>query len=162
MTERDRERGEGREPIDEEAAWAAIVAGWDEEPAGRTGGTDTGDDTGGGESPSNGQVAEVGDASGGGEPGAGDGTPGDSGDVKEAGGETGPSARDGGAQDAAPAGAPVVNRAADWLAGAPGAGLPAGAPGEDPGKGPWNGPGPRDWAPAEEEDEGHFVPPEPP
>lgn len=33
MTERDSERGEGRDPIDEEAAWAEIVAGYGEEPA---------------------------------------------------------------------------------------------------------------------------------
>ncbi|WP_209311537.1 hypothetical protein, partial [Streptomyces spiramenti] len=28
--------------------------------------------------------------------------------------------------------------------------------------GQWNGPGPRDWAPEEEEGEGRFIPPEPP
>ncbi|RKN42274.1 hypothetical protein [Streptomyces hoynatensis] len=33
MTERDQERGDGRDPIDEEAAWAEIVAGYGEEPA---------------------------------------------------------------------------------------------------------------------------------
>jgi hypothetical protein len=33
VTERDQERGEGRDPIDEEAAWAEIVAGYGEEPA---------------------------------------------------------------------------------------------------------------------------------
>lgn len=33
MTERDPERGEGRDPIDEEAAWAEIVAKYGEEPA---------------------------------------------------------------------------------------------------------------------------------
>ncbi|MBL1066743.1 hypothetical protein [Streptomyces sp. 7-21] len=32
MTERDPERGEGRDPIDEEAAWAEIVAAYGEEP----------------------------------------------------------------------------------------------------------------------------------
>ncbi|GAB3114111.1 hypothetical protein GCM10027160_19390 [Streptomyces calidiresistens] len=160
MTERDRERGEGREPIDEEAAWAAIVAGWDEEPAGRTG------STGGGE----GRAADppgpeggTGDAAAGGgavtggphapREGTGDDTPADA-----TGGDTPEPDADPGTP---PAAAPVVNRAADWLAGAPGAGLPAGAPAEDGDKGPWNGPGPRDWAPSEE-DEGHFVPPEPP
>jgi hypothetical protein len=33
VTERDPERGEGRDPIDEEAAWAEIVAGYGQEPA---------------------------------------------------------------------------------------------------------------------------------
>lgn len=33
MTEREHGRGEGREPLDEEAAWAQIVAGYGEEPA---------------------------------------------------------------------------------------------------------------------------------
>ncbi|MFC9067568.1 MULTISPECIES: hypothetical protein [Streptomyces] len=33
VTERDQERGDGRDPIDEEAAWAQIVAGYGEEPA---------------------------------------------------------------------------------------------------------------------------------
>lgn len=33
MTERDPDRGEGHDPIDEEAAWAEIVAGYGEEPA---------------------------------------------------------------------------------------------------------------------------------
>jgi hypothetical protein len=32
VTERDQERGDGRDPIDEEAAWAEIVAGYGEEP----------------------------------------------------------------------------------------------------------------------------------
>src|SRR5690606_13790045 len=32
VTERDPERGEGRDPIDEEAAWAEIVAAYGEEP----------------------------------------------------------------------------------------------------------------------------------
>lgn len=32
MTEREHGRGEGREPLDEEAAWAQIVAGYGEEP----------------------------------------------------------------------------------------------------------------------------------
>ncbi|MDT0264939.1 hypothetical protein RM844_01410 [Streptomyces sp. DSM 44915] len=38
MTERDQERGDGRDPIDEEAAWAEIVAGYGEEPADPPGG----------------------------------------------------------------------------------------------------------------------------
>ncbi len=33
MTERDPERGDGRDPLDEEAAWAEIVAGYGDEPA---------------------------------------------------------------------------------------------------------------------------------
>lgn len=33
MTERDQGPGDGRDPIDEEAAWAEIVAGFGEEPA---------------------------------------------------------------------------------------------------------------------------------
>lgn len=33
MTERDKERGEGRDPLDEAAAWAEIVAGYGAEPA---------------------------------------------------------------------------------------------------------------------------------
>ncbi|NJP68453.1 hypothetical protein HCJ92_19680, partial [Streptomyces sp. ventii] len=32
MTERDKERGDGRDPLDEEAAWAEIVAGYGEAP----------------------------------------------------------------------------------------------------------------------------------
>ncbi|MGK5501090.1 hypothetical protein ACSNOF_24705, partial [Streptomyces sp. URMC 125] len=32
MTEREHDRGEGPEPLDEEAAWAQIVAAYGEEP----------------------------------------------------------------------------------------------------------------------------------
>jgi hypothetical protein len=32
VTERDPERGEGRDPLDEEAAWAEIIAGYGDEP----------------------------------------------------------------------------------------------------------------------------------
>ncbi|MGK5534283.1 hypothetical protein [Streptomyces sp. URMC 129] len=84
MTERDQERGDGRDPIDEEAAWAEIVAGYGEEPADPPG--------------------------------------------------------------VWPLGVPLT---ADELTAAPLDGPP---PAE----------GPRDWEPAEDEDEGHFVPPEPP
>ncbi|TDC71312.1 hypothetical protein [Streptomyces hainanensis] len=100
MTERDQERGDGRDPIDEEAAWAEIVAGYGEEPvdppgvwpkAGEVDLTDTVDRV---------PVAEPAD-----------------------GPEAGPAS-------AGPASGPLT--------------------------------GPRDWEAAEDEEEDHFVPPEPP
>ncbi|GAA3658598.1 hypothetical protein ACG5V6_26045 [Streptomyces chitinivorans] len=116
MTEREQGRGEGPEPLDEEAAWAQIVAAYGEEPAsppeeerrgGRSGG---GDGEGGAEGP--------------GGDGEGDGE------------RSGPAAGD-----------PPVRGFTVYAAGS----------------------GPRDWSPAEpsdddlgEDDEGHFVPPEPP
>ncbi|MFP8941360.1 hypothetical protein ACLIYM_07970 [Streptomyces fenghuangensis] len=116
MTEREQGRGEGPEPLDEEAAWAQIVAAYGEEPAsppeeerrgGRSGGSDG---EGGAEGP------------GGGREGDGE--------------RSGPAAGD-----------PPVRGFTVYAAGS----------------------GPRDWSPAEpsdddlgEDDEGHFVPPEPP
>lgn len=140
MTEREHNRGEGSEPLDEEAAWAQIVAAYGEEPAvppdvrspdgprDRTGGA--------------GDAEDAEDADG------GDGTE----DGDGADGRRGP---DGGT-----------------LTGT----LPPGPPGADGDEAPARsftvyaaGSGPRDWRPAEpsdgdldEDDEGHFVPPEPP
>ncbi|MGP3971554.1 hypothetical protein [Streptomyces sp. 6N223] len=113
MTERDPERGEGRDPIDEEAAWAEIVAGYGDEPADPPGVwpraeeldlTDTvdrtdGEDRAGDEAEQTDRLGPVNDA---------DAVGGDLGEP------LGPMA------------------------------------------------GPRDWEAAEDEDEGHFVPPEPP
>ncbi|KAB8168637.1 hypothetical protein FH609_008190 [Streptomyces sp. 3MP-14] len=102
MTERDQERGDGRDPIDEEAAWAEIVAGYGEEPADPPGLWPRAEDV---EPVRRVEAAE-------------------------------------GLNDALNDGPGVLNE---------------GPPGERPaGDG-----GPRDWV-AEEEDEGHFEPPEPP
>ncbi|MDT0323514.1 hypothetical protein [Streptomyces millisiae] len=100
MTERDQERGDGRDPIDEEAAWAEIVAGYGEEPADPPGVW-----------PKAGEV-----------------------DLTDT-------------VDRVPVAEPAEG--------------PADAPA---GAGPAGGPlsGPRDWEAAEDEDEDHFVPPEPP
>ncbi|UCM87408.1 hypothetical protein [Streptomyces marincola] len=98
MTERDQERGDGRDPIDEEAAWAEIVAGYGEEPADPPGMW----------------------------PPASSATP--------------PAETDG--KDAAADGADRVHVAEPPAGDAP--------------------PGPRDWEAAEDEEEDHFVPPEPP
>lgn len=124
MTEREHDRGEGPEPLDEEAAWAQIVAAYGEEPPeppGSGGGSASGPVPDGDE-----------DADGG------------------RGGGTGPS---GGREDG---GAPEDGRPGDEAAVRSFTVFPAGS-------------GPRDWSPAEpsgdgadEEDEGHFVPPEPP
>ncbi|RMI37015.1 hypothetical protein [Streptomyces triticirhizae] len=101
MTERDQERGDGRDPIDEEAAWAEIVAGYGEEPADPPGLWPRAEDV---EPVSRVEAAD-------------------------------------GLNDA-------LNDGPD--------GLNEGLPGERP-----SDSGPRDWV-AEEEDEGHFEPPEPP
>ncbi|GAA2443780.1 hypothetical protein [Streptomyces macrosporus] len=111
MTEREHNRGEGPEPLDEEAAWARIVAAYGEEPA---------------------DPPDV-------RPGDGglddreDGTDGDSPDRRRAAG--------------ADVGEPATRSFTVYAAGS----------------------GPRDWRPAEpsdddfdEDEEGHFVPPEPP
>lgn len=142
MAERDNDanRGQGPEPVDEDAAWAAIVAGYDREaedpalPANKAGTVSGGstDDAG----------AETGAGSGPGEAGTtatgavGDARPADrdaEADEPEAGGPSDP---------------PVVNRPL-------GSGITVH---------PVVGVGPRDWsAPEPEGDEDdHFVPPEPP
>lgn len=107
MTERDRERGEGPDPIDEEAAWAEIVAGYGEQPA---------------PPPGVWHPDAVPDRKDGGT-GSGEAASGDGRDAEQHRGENGEEHGDNGA---------------------------------------WSGPGPRDWAPEEDEDEGHFVPPDPP
>ncbi|GAA1934769.1 hypothetical protein GCM10009716_47290 [Streptomyces sodiiphilus] len=119
MTERDQGRGDGRDPIDEEAAWAQIVAGYGARPA---------------EPPGVWPRAEEVDRT----------------DTVDR---------------------PAEREETDRPAVPPEAGgRPEGDTLTKPGSGPlddsspsgqWSGTGPRDWAP-EEEDEGHFVPPEPP
>ncbi|MCX5390207.1 hypothetical protein [Streptomyces sp. NBC_00094] len=175
----DQQDGGEREPqpIDEEAAWAAIVAGYGEEPADPPGArpyrpienlslpepedepedepkkpvADTGADTGTGTSTGT-------------TTGSGSGTPAGSGTGSETGGTSGPGT--------APGGEPGTGKDAEASADADrkpeaGAGKPTlgssvvFAPGVRPS-------GPRDYSPAEPEDgpggsdEGHFVPPEPP
>ncbi|SFK06170.1 hypothetical protein [Streptomyces pini] len=134
MTEREQGRGEGPEPLDEEAAWAQIVAAYGEEPASppeeeRRGGGPGG--TGGA-----GGTGEEDKAGGTGVPGGEDGTEGPGGTGEGGGERSGPEA-----------------------GGLPVRGFTVYAAGS----------GPRDWSPAEpsdddlgEDDEGHFVPPEPP
>ncbi|MBU7599520.1 hypothetical protein JGS22_018305 [Streptomyces sp. P38-E01] len=167
MTEREHGRGEGREPLDEEAAWAQIVAGYDRD----------------GRSPSESDPAEdlagrIGPASPGDRPPA----------SRETGSsEDGPSkAEDGtGGEDgtgARPGHGPDRTSGADE----PGSGSllekrrPSGEDedrpdGDEPGSGDGDGDskvrtftvyaagtGPRDWQPAESDEDDHFVPPEPP
>lgn len=138
MTDRDQGRGDGRDPIDEEAAWAEIVAGYGPEPADPPGVwppaeeldlTDTVDRSRSADTP------ESGDADEGDErdvpPETGGRPEGDT--LTKGGTEHDPQASNGSAQD--------------FLAGTGRYG-----PGQ----------GPRDWEAAEGEDEDHFVPPEPP
>ncbi|GAA2412590.1 hypothetical protein GCM10010420_47430 [Streptomyces glaucosporus] len=122
MTEREHNRGEGPEPLDEEAAWAQIVAAYGEEPADPPDLPPLTPGTGGG---------------------AGDGA-----DGVRGGTGTGTATGNGGGPEGGPdAGEPPVRSFTVYAAGS----------------------GPRDWHPAEpsdgdpdEDDEGHFVPPEPP
>lgn len=171
MTERDRERGDGRDPLDEEAAWAEIVAGFGETPADPA----PPDPEAGkppvwhpdavpdrGDRPARGGAAEREAA----EREAAERDAAESDGAEPAG--AGPD----GAADA-PAGS--VNEAADGADGAvaaPDGSSPEGAAAEGTAaeavvnrldeNGQWEGPGPRDWAPEDDDDEGHFIPPEPP
>ncbi|WP_130796283.1 hypothetical protein [Streptomyces otsuchiensis] len=136
MTERDRDRGEGRDPLDEEAAWAEIVAAYGEEPAVPSSGP--GDTPPGIWHPDavpdhSGAVASRGKTADGTEDPPSDADP-------PAADGPGPPAE--GGADAAPHEAAEINRLGE--------------------NGQWDGPGPRDWAPEDDGDEGHFVPPEPP
>jgi hypothetical protein len=146
VTERDPERGEGRDPIDEEAAWAEIVAGYGEEPADPPGVwpradqldlTDTVDRVPPDQENPDGPVGR------------------DSRDARDFPDVPNlpdlPSLPD----------LPAVHRPAEGES--PGAGPvdEGGEPGE-PGEATGPASGPRDWEAAEDEDEGHFVPPEPP
>ncbi|SFC72412.1 hypothetical protein [Streptomyces aidingensis] len=156
MTERDQERGEGREPIDEQAAWAEIVAAYGEEPPDPPGVWPQTAET---------DRIDIVDRSARG--GLNGGGTGDGGTAGAAGGEergrarehpAGPGPQDPGPGPDAGRGRPDRDGAAD----ADGDGDRArdgDRDGDD--DGPWEGPGPRDWAP-EDEDEGHFEPPEPP
>jgi hypothetical protein len=138
VTERDRERGEGHDPLDEEAAWAEIVAGFGDRP-------DAPEDPDATEDPDTPGASDAPDVTASG-PGPGeagrppvwhpDAVP-DRDDRAKAGADapadlskkTDPGSAD-----------PEVNRLDE--------------------EGQWDGPGPRDWAP-EEEGEGHFIPPDP-
>ncbi|GAA3751289.1 hypothetical protein GCM10023082_54020 [Streptomyces tremellae] len=124
------------QPLDEEAAWAAIVAGYGEEPADPPGARPfkSVDDLASLDSKSGGADQEA-------APGADTGSTGstDGGDGK---GDSGAgAAADPGAVPPRPLGGSVVF--------APGVGMPSPA-------------GPRDHRPPGDDDEGHFVPPEPP
>ncbi|MGK5450758.1 hypothetical protein [Streptomyces radiopugnans] len=128
MTEREQGRGEGQEPLDEEAAWAQIVAAYGEEPASPPH-----------EERRSGELAEPGEP---GEPGGAEETGGSG----ERGGSGGPG-DEGGERSGPEAGDSPARSFTVYAAGS----------------------GPRDWSPAEpsdgdlgEDDEGHFVPPEPP
>ncbi|WP_308416637.1 hypothetical protein [Streptomyces sp. AJS327] len=209
MTERDPDaEGEDREPTrpprreptlpaDEEAAWAAIVAGYDQAPADRA------DAPGAPRTPAERDTTDPADT---GRETSGPATAKAATDPADTGGETGttgadaPTAEEG--ATGAPTGAEAPTGAKD---GAPDAGenartsaSPSTSPAADGGSGPADtpksdggesaaeddrvrnigppsvrgftvltlnatpAPGPRDWSPAEDDDEGHFVPPEPP
>ncbi|MFJ9738154.1 hypothetical protein [Streptomyces sp. NPDC101166] len=173
MAEHDSDRGEQDVPFDEEAAWAAIVAGYGEEPADPPGAkpfkpiedlalleaepNDDGAGTGAGAGSKAGPVS-VADP---GAPVADPGPPSDAGAGPQKGADPGPAAGSGSGSGAGS-----------------GAGSGSGS-GDDPGDGPAAplgssisfapGVGPRDYSLSEpsdtdfdEDDEGHFVPPEPP
>ncbi|MBB1242683.1 hypothetical protein GL263_03715 [Streptomyces durbertensis] len=142
MTEREQGRGEGREPLDEEAAWAQIVAGYDKEspdpPVAR------------------GDVTERPDAAAPGRDGERDDDPlrkrtaapgeraAEPADERpeEAAGDGDGGERGGGEKDGEGDGRPPQVRSVTVYAA---------------------GTGPRDWQPAEPpEEDDHFVPPEPP
>ncbi|MBP0462128.1 hypothetical protein JFN87_32515 [Streptomyces bomunensis] len=134
------------QPLDEDAAWAAIVAGYGEEPADPPGArpfksvddlasldSKTGGAPNGAGEPGDADAADAADAA----------DRGDGGDDAEGGAESG---------SAGPGDAPVRGLGSSVVfAPGVGAGKPAGA-----------ARGPRDFTPAEDDDEGHFVPPEPP
>lgn len=142
MTERDQGRGDGRDPIDEEAAWAEIVAGYGEEPADPPGVWPTGDRLDRREA-----VDRVPPA------------------------ERGPHDDDGGAEEDGEGRVPPEGERAIPPEGGgrpEGDTLLKGGPELDPAV--FNSPpqsfhtagGPRDWEAAEDPDGDHFVPPEPP
>jgi hypothetical protein len=126
VTERDPERGEGRDPIDEEAAWAEIVAGYGEEPADPPGVWPKGDQL---------DLTDTVDRVG---------------PFHDAHAE---------AHTAAHADAAAVVDDDDDADAADNDEVIGGGLGGDT---PVNEGGPRDWEAAEDENEGHFVPPEPP
>ncbi|UQA95959.1 hypothetical protein [Streptomyces halobius] len=130
-----------RDPLDEEAAWAEIVAGYGEQPEFPTGGDDA-------DEKANGEADEK--RAGGGD---GEGHKGDQSgkDSEQAEGGAGPKADGDTKPDAASdSGTGDASRPGSFIVYAPGV-------------------GPRDWSAAEpsdddfdEADEGHFTPPEPP
>ncbi|MBB1255283.1 hypothetical protein [Streptomyces alkaliterrae] len=144
MTEREQGRGEGREPLDEEAAWAQIVAGYDKEspdpPGERRELTDLPDGAapdGDAERDDDPLRKRPAPAPGGTATDLAEDRPDDVGDdARDANGD-GPGERDG-EGDGRP---PQVRSVTVYAAGT----------------------GPRDWQPAEPpEEDDHFVPPEPP
>ncbi|WP_410468973.1 hypothetical protein [Streptomyces sp. G-5] len=137
VTERDQERGDGRDPIDEEAAWAQIVAGYGEEPADPPGVWPKGDELDLTDTVDRVPPAEP-DRESGAEAGGAGGT-GASGGTGTAGAEAGGTG------------------AAGAESGKEGGGTVSGT-----GTGAWSGSGPRDWGPGEDPDGDHFVPPDPP
>lgn len=179
MTERDKERGDGRDPLDEEAAWAQIVAGYGEtprapgdtpDPPGETAQEDDRREDGEDER----QHGRREDDRAGPVPGVWhpDAVP-DHGSGGSGGrGSTGDRAGDAGEGDGPVGSGPGAGEGdGDARTALPGDGAAAGdgsgtaLPGEVnrlDAAGQWEGPGPRDWAPEEEEGEGRFVPPEPP
>ncbi|MDB1089904.1 hypothetical protein PJ985_20310 [Streptomyces sp. ACA25] len=142
MTERDQERGDGRDPIDEDAAWAEIVAGFGKAPAAepetRTGEEHSGraaSEEHGTDAAGTAPDSSPGAPAGSGEPGSprAGGGPGNAWRERPEGGPDEPLLTNGSGRD--------------FLT---------------TGSGQWSGTGPRDWAPEDEQGEGHFVPPEPP
>ncbi|WP_165988122.1 hypothetical protein [Streptomyces sp. YIM 98790] len=165
MTERDQDRGEGREPIDEEAAWAQIVAAYGDEPPDPPGVWPEAADK------DRIDIVDRTALNGLNGSGAGAGPGGAAGQAAE---EERRRARE--RPDAGPEGLGREPEDRQWdRTDAEGPGGRETADGRDHGDaeddgddrddgghdGPWEGPGPRDWAP-EDEDEGHFEPPEPP
>ncbi|MCX2967655.1 MULTISPECIES: hypothetical protein [Streptomyces] len=179
MTGREKDQGEGREPLDEEAAWAQIVAGYGAEPpdppgvwtkAGQGEGRAPGDGERAGDDD---RTAAVDDGGAGGGPGGtavddggpgdGDGGPGDGGEGRGPDGARGPASP----EEARAEREPVEAREAPAEPGRRGEARADGGDGEDAPVRSFTvysaGAGPRDWEPAPpSEDEDHFVPPEPP
>ncbi|MBW1599150.1 hypothetical protein [Streptomyces sp. JJ38] len=152
MTDRDRGSGEGREPLDEEAAWAQIVAGYGAEPPDPPGVWAKAELTEGREATQPGESTEDGREDGEAAPGAASpgpassgapGAPGAPGATNSPGAPESPGspASTGSSEDAPLRGFTVYSAGSMNTAGQ----------------------GPRDWEAAEPpEEDDHFVPPEPP
>ncbi|GAA4682622.1 hypothetical protein GCM10023347_41980 [Streptomyces chumphonensis] len=146
MTEREQGPGEGREPLDEDAAWAQIVAGYGAEPPDPPGvwaraeakdGSERSADTPGPAAGEGGDAADPGEAR----------STGDGGDSGQA-GAAAQDAPDGTADDTAGTGRAGGSARGDL----PERSITVYSAGN----------GPRDWVAPEREEDDHFVPPEPP
>ncbi|WP_411140694.1 hypothetical protein [Streptomyces sp. x-80] len=153
-----------RDPLDEEAAWAEIVAGYGERPPFPA----PDDDSGGGKDRGDGGDGTAARPAGAAGPAGVPGTPGALDLTKPGTAEAGPPAAGDAAGDGAADGAARENRPKNGPdQGGPGSPAGTGRPGGFIVFAP--GVGPRDWSAAEPSDddfdasdEGHFTPPEPP